>query len=501
MADVPIPGVLYQRHHPDPAWYAPGRPTLGAPVIEPPVDPPIDPPVDPPAGSNPLRAGVAYLKAGESLLDNKAAGLPVLLASSFSSTRDLTDLLHLIDDTAPTPCTVQLEAGVYDFTKMRSYSTTDKRGFTNAKRKVLGFVGRTGAFGELTTKIRVSPTMMSSTPGAVESSLNATKAAPAAPVVIYLSGSGAAYPLFISGIDFQGSLQTPYAQYPNATAQGISRNQTVPSPIVYQGLAIWAAPAGSRVQFCKFNGFSFSATTAPPFEAGAMSTNRSNGLTRYRCEVDGRIAAEIDPTRPRAGGGWMQNKESSQTAIDCWDHHTRNSGFATNTNTQDTSEVFTVSNYLVEEIANQLDGWVSDGTSTLPPGFAGSNVEGFLGTGTYTNFHANVARGSHINYAIPYSGSAGVYSLPNRVILRVTGFKTDDTEFGGLLRIATPKAPNSTGDSPMYTALVANFAAACAKYFDVRTAAGLPLTPVKYSVYVTNPAAYSPHTHYILRSL
>ena len=201
----------------------------------------------------------------------------------------------------------------------------------------------------------------------------------------------------------------------------------------------------------------------------------------------------------------MQNKETLQTTIDCYDHHTRLSGYATNTNTQNTGERYVATNLRVDHIADELDSYAmaaGGSTGTIIPGFAGSNVEGVVGTFVYTDCHFNTARGSHVNLVIPYSGSAGVYTMPGRTIITVNGFTTDDTAMGGLFRLGGQGIGTQAQPYPQYAGLQADLIGFATTYYNIRKIKDGPrLLPVKASVYNANPSAYSPTTHYILSNL
>ena len=194
----------------------------------------------------------------------------------------------------------------------------------------------------------------------------------------------------------------------------------------------------------------------------------------------------------------MQNKESLQTVDSSWDHHTRRSGYATNTNTLDPGERYVARHYQVEEIANVNDGWAGDGTSTTPPGFNGSNVEGVVGLFEYDDVRFNVARGSHFAWAVPYSGSGGVYTVPDHVVLKIKDHTTTDAAFGGCTRVGTARQPNSTGLSPVWSYIDARGASGANALIDVRDANGLRKIPVYARDY--DPAVHKPATHYVLTS-
>jgi hypothetical protein len=178
---------------------------------------------------------------------------------------------------------------------------------------------------------------------------------------------------------------------------------------------------------------------------------------------------------------------------------------ATNTNTQSTTEKYTFDTIQQDNIANIdiTDPYPSD-AGTLPGGFNNFNIEAVLGTFSVTNAYVN-GEHSHFAWAIPYSSSGGsVYTLPNQVMVKCTGFRTDDTDYNGCIRFSTSRTPNSSGISPIWNAINAdgaNYAApgaACDRYIDMRTAAGVRLLPIKASLF--NAGVHFPTTHYVLRT-
>lgn len=468
------------------AWLYPGLETLPAMVA-----------VDPPTST--IARDPSWLRPGEDVLDNKPAGVTVRPITDFSSSREIFDALRAADNTAGWAGYVKLGPGVYDATKMYQASDGSWRGFSNTNKRVQGIIGTVGANGELLTKIRVAPGLMNTIPNVHALVNSATKAAPGGTgTPFYFSGTNSTVPFFFSGIIWQGTLQAPFMVYANAAAQGLDTNTNVASPMPWGGLSIWRAIPGSRMQFCKFEGFGFGLTAAPPFETGVVNSNYSDGFTRYRVEIDGRISSEIDPTRPRASGAWMLNKEINFTTTDCYDHHTRQSGNAFNTNTHRTDERIQFTRYVVEAIADESDGWVRDGQNGTGNaiGFNGSNLEGLLGIATYREVEFNITTGNHFNLIIPQKGttSGSEYVLPGRTILDVQGFTTKDSLTGGLLEVGT----GAVVGYPLADAIRANMQAACDMYINIRRIDGFRLQPVKLSVYRQNPTAYTPATHYLL---
>jgi hypothetical protein len=458
---LPIPGVRYAWDDPNKLWVAAGRESLSTLT-----------------NLFPARYTDAnspwQLQPGESLLDDMPAGATIVNANSYSSSTDIYTILQAVETTATGPVYVRFDAKTYYLSSFRNYGTNDWRGFTNANRRVMGLIGHASQ----TTVFQVSPSAISSSDGAVEYALNSTASTGPVPITtLYLSNSTVNTPLFISGITFRGTLQTPFSVYSSASQASFRKNHTVASPLPYRGIAIWAAIAGSRMQFCRFQGLGFTLNTAPPFETGALDINRDNGMVYYRNEVDGRIASEIDSSRPVAGGGIMLNKSTYSLVKDTWQHHTRRSGFATNTNTNNVNENYYVDNLQAERIADTNDSWAGDNGY-----FNGSNVEEVIGTFTYTNARFNVTSGAHINWAIPYSGPNGVYTAPDHAVIIVRGFRSDDTQYGGCLRIAVSQRPNSTGVSPVWTRL-SEVGIQASGFFDIKDENGVALTPVRHNAW------------------
>lgn len=421
------------------------------------------------------------LKPGESLDDNRPAGVPTLKASDFSTTRDIYELLNLIDNTAPNAGYVELD-GDYDLFSFRQYSTGDWRAFANTKKKVMGL------FGDY--RVTISPTAVADSPGAMEHVLNAPGAGQPIKVVgFYWSNDGSTIPLFLSGGTFRGRLQTPLSVYSTVSQTHFRVNKDTPSPLAWRGDTVWRAIAGSRIQFTRYQGWGYALNSAPPFECGCIDTNYDNGLVQYRNEYHGRVAADIDPTQPLASGGLMWNKPVLSTVIDSWQHDTRRSGFATNTNTQRTDERMYAINFQTEQIANVLDGFAGDNG-----GFSGSNVEGVVGEFRYDNVYFNVAKGNHINWAVPFSGANGVYVSPTTPVIIVRGFRTDDALYGGCLRISVLRSPNSTGESPVW-ARVNSLGVEGSNLFDIENAAGQKLIGVKSTAW---DSSMTPDTHFVV---
>ena len=481
--------IMYQRPagSGDMKWKAKGRP-----VRDPAPTTPVDTfPARYVEGQEPWR-----LQNGESHLDNMPSGVTVVNSSSYSNLTDFYNLMSTIDSSASDVVYVQLEAKTYFINSFFEYGTKDWRGWANVKKKVLGFIGAPRVYdgnGNVTaeTVIQIKPEAVSNTPGAVDDVLNATQSLGLHLTGIYLSNSNAPKPLFVSGVTFRGTLQTPFSTYSSASQAYFRKNQTAASPLAWNGISIWGCQPGSIWQFCRFQGFGFALNTAPPFECGVVNSNRNNGLLIQRTEVDGRIAPSIDAARPAAAGGWMWNKETLITMKDSWQHHTRRSGWATNSNTVSENEHYIGDNFQCERIADTTDSWAGDNG-----GFNGANVEGIIGLFEFYNVRLNVTTGSHINWAVPYSGVGGTqYYAPNHVVIKLKGFRTSDTLYGGCLRIAVNQRPNSTGISPIWQKIT-DSGIAGSGLFDIRDENNVPLIGIKKTDY--NASIHKPSTHFIV---
>jgi hypothetical protein len=446
---------------------------------------------------------------GEDVLDNMPT-LPTLLGvSDFTTSRDIYEISVAAAKLTGGPFYLELDSGDYFLNNVRDYNsdaTFNWIGYPNGNRQVLGYVSRQGwdANGEFNTRIVTSPTMLSSSPGAAEYARDpSTLTNPLAITAFYFDNSGVAKaPLFFSGINFQGQDQTPLAAFSTNAQTRFTRNKTALSPAPWNGLNLVNSQPGSKFQYCRLDGFSYSLDNSPPYELGALQTNRGAGLEIKGVEIDGRLHSRWNPARPRRSGGLMLNKETMSTETRTYIHHTRRSGSATNTNTKNTSELYLFNNVQRDFIADAGDDGLPSDISTLPGNFNAFNVEGVVGLFDvrYSVINGGNAAGNHFSWALPYAGGSPVspYTLPNHTVIRSWGNTTTDSLYGGCMRINTPKTPNSTGTSPIWTAIAADMAGACATYFDFKSAAGVQLQPVPASQF--NPAVHDKEHYYVLRA-
>ena len=446
-------------------------------------------------GRIPLQPSLQYatqwqLRAGESLTDNMPSGVPVVNITDYSTSNDLYVALEAVEDAETRAVYVNLGPRTFYINTFKVYGTNDWRGWANTRRRVMGLIGA----GVDSTVIQVQPGAVNAAAGARDFILDPPSLSTDLPVcALYFSNMGTDTPLFITGIDFRGTLQTPFSVYSANAQTKFRRNHAVPSPLAWSGAVVWRAVPGSRVQFCRFQGFGFALNTAPPYEKGALSTNYCDGLIVDRTEVDGRISGDLDPARPLSSGGVMWNKSLDTTLRDVYLHHTRRSGWATNTNTGLTTEKYTGIRVRTSDIADPSDSWAGDNGR-----FNGSNVEEVVGVFDYQDCVFSVhASQAHVNYALPAtrSNSSSPSVVPSHPVIKVRGFSTPDTDqYGGCLRIAVSRQPNSTGISPAWQKLN-DMGIAASGLFDIRDSAGTQLTGVRTTSW---QPSMTPQTHFVV---
>lgn len=417
------------------------------------------------------------IPTGESLTDNLPAGVTLLQYSTYSNggANSLGATLAAARAAATGPFVLQLPAGTFHLT---DFSYAAGSGTGHCYQDVSGtkyWAGLLGA-GADQTFVVVDPSILTST------QLSGDTAGSPSPIgisVFYLGSSGLTTPVFVSGICFQGNFQQ------TISLSGMSG--TAPAP--YAGLQLVSVKTGSRVQFCRFQGFGFAAKQSPPYELGAISSSRSD-WTLYRCEVDGRLAAGINAAQPVSSGGIMWNYESAAAATDSWLHHTRRSGWAMHDqapneggNAGETG-VYSSSNFQVEFISSTSDSYAGSNI-----GFAPSNVEELRNTFTYTSqrFASSAPKGpQHINIAISNGNT-----IPNSIT--VADPIIEDTAYNGCLVINIVKTPNSFGTNPLYTLYQSSGLSALPLHV---TVSGVALTPVLSTAF--NSSTNTPDKNYIV---
>jgi hypothetical protein len=405
-----------------------------------------------------LPATLWQLQAGETVDDNRPAGVNVVNYADFDTGLGFGQTLAAIRSAQSAPYYVRLGAGTFHLTDFSFGAGVGQgKGYQdiNTSKYWGGLIGA----GADKTFVVVDPAVMSTDQ---LSGVSAGNPNPVQMMVFYAGSSGLSIPTFFSGITFRGNFQ-----------QLISLNGlTGTAPAPYSGINLINAKAGSRVQFCRFQGFGYAAQQSPPYELGAIQSNSSD-WTLYRTEIDGRLAPEIDPTQPYASGGLMWNYEAHARVVDSWLHHTRRSGFAMHDhpdNTNDTG-IYECTNFTVEHCSEASDSYAESA-----PGFANSNVEGLRRTFTYTapKFTATASRPYHIAIATPNGATmCDGMSVADPVI--------GDSVYDGCLAVRYVRTPNGSGDSPYWTLFQSGGVSALPLTV---TKSGVALTPVLSSSFV-----------------
>lgn len=421
------------------------------------------------------------LKAGESPFDNLPAGVTVFEHSDYSGsgTRSLGATLAAARAAATSPFVLHLPGGhQYDFTDF-SFASGSGAGRcyqdVNSPKYFSGLVGDDAGPGG--TVVQVPASALTST------QLSAVAAGNQDIDVIYAGGTALTTPTFFSGINFRGAFQQ------TTTLSGLSGT----APATYAGIHLASVKDGSMIQFCRFQGFGFAAKSSPPYELGAVDSITSKYTVR-RTEIDGRLAAAVNPSQPRSSGGLMWNFEAGGNGVkvlDSWLHHTRRSGFAMHDhdptaggNASDQG-IYYIENFQVENIADVADGFAGSGL-----GFTPTNVEELRRTFTWVRprFTASAAKGpQHINIATSNGNTLAV-------AMTVIDPKIGNTAFNGMLVVNVVVTPNGLGTDPYYTAYQASGFSAIPITV---TNNGVTLTPILYTSY--NSAVHTPASNFLIR--
>jgi len=413
------------------------------------------------------------LGSGESVDDNVPAGVTIVNYDDYSAgnTRSFGATLVAARNAATGPYYVRLGPGTYHITDFSiAAGTGTGKGYQDANAtKYWG--GCIGAGADQTFVVLDASVMTSDQLSGVSTATN-----PVQMFGLYAGSPGLTIPTIFSGITFRGNFQQSIA------LNGLSG--TAPAP--YNGINLSSVKTGSRVQFCRFQGFGFTAKSSPPYELGAVNSGNSD-WTLYRSEIDGRLAVEVDAGQPRASGGLMWNQEVAVRAVDSWLHHTRRSGFAMNegeSGNDNLTGTYYCENFQVENIADATDGYAG---SAL--GFSPSNVEGLRNTFTYVapRFTASAVKGpQHITIATPNGEHiANAITVSDPVI--------GNTDYNGCLVMRYIITPNSAGTSPYYTLYLSDGLSAMPTTV---TAAGQTLTSVLSTDF--NAANNNPSNSYVV---
>jgi hypothetical protein len=415
------------------------------------------------------------LQSGESVDDDRPPGVAVINYDSYSNggTRSFGQTLAAIRSAANAPYYVRMGPGTYHITDFSFAAGSGQgRGYQdiNATKYFAGLIGA----GADQTFVVVDPDIMSDEQLAGVSSVSAVAVQVMA---IYAGGTNLTVPMFFSGITFRGNFQQ------EIPLEGLTG--TAPAP--YVGLYLVSVKPGTMVQFCRFQGFGFTAKASPPYELGAIQSVRSS-WTLYRTEIDGRLAPQVNAATPVSSGGLMWNYEEDVKAIDSWLHHTRRSGWATHDHAPSEggngadNGAYYARNFQVERIADTPDSYAGTALS-----FNSANVEEVRRTFTVVRPRLTVTNGTHVTLGYSNGNSmADAISITDPII--------GNTQYNGCIVFGIVKTPNSYGDNPYYTAYLANGLGSLPISV---TNNNVDLTPVLNTSY--NAAVHTPSQYYIVK--
>lgn len=369
---------------------------------------------------------------GAKSTDQMIGGSIIWDAGQFTTSMDIPTILKAVDlaTVGQGSGYVKVAPGNYTLNGIGLIGSNAWYGYANSSRRIAGIFSDDAA-----------STFVTESAGMIPSDARAYALAPTAtntPVPLqnfYFSdtpsGGVTPAPFFFAGMTFQGRFQGPYGV---AATSGVSLNQSVAGPIPHRGLAFNRALAGSRIQYCRFQGFGYDLKASPPYELAGFESNYDNGLVIDHCEFDGRL-----PTGEVACGGYMVNYASKMTMTNSWIHDTRRSGFALHENQGGNGGDYSFSNNRIEHVANTSDGFAGSGL-----GFNASNVEEASGTLSYDNCSFALDLGYHIALGTTNGG-------PVAKAINVTNFTSLSSAYNGCLVIRIIGTPNGSGISPYET--------------------------------------------------
>ncbi len=370
----------------------------------------------------------AYAAGTKPWLDNLPSGAATVVPIQVNASKTFRQNLKDTIAAAPGRVIVELGEGTYTLTKDQDYdsdtgeytlfaragSTTWERlyafGFFDSSYKLRGLVGQ----GPDKTIITWASNGYNSKQLTAMQTLSYSDAASPIQASIWRfdSNSGSnSTPVFIGGLTFRGTDQGLLSSY-SGTLLGTS-TITTPQPAPYGGIFHYANNGGRMTcSHVRFQGVGRATYSAPPFETGHVGSQRSY-TKYYNCEFDGRLAAEVNATRPRRSGMVMFNNEYEGTIQDCWLHHNSLSRYAVN------DENYTISNTQYTITRCKIDHVVDNGNVDPVYGSLG----GFSGYPACTGFESCMAAITLTDCIFVIDGSlgSGTWGVQNHLSLTSTG--------------------------------------------------------------------------------
>lgn len=303
--------------------------------------------------------------------------------------------------------------------------------------------------------------------------------------------STAGVPNLLGGVDFMA-----YDQQ-TISFTGVSIG-TQPAP--HTGLFFY--PGSSFiVNNCRFRGFARASYSRPPFEAGNVKSQRAGaGSIFRRVEFDGRLAAEINPARPRRCGPVMGNNDAVEF-VDCYAHHSNVSRGAWNDSNYLTTGPYTYTRVWFSDISDQQNDGLGGGTNASLMGWENCNatitLNGCGGVVTNTNTTGQIQQ--HLQFTAVDSSSLPNWNAAGGK-LYVYGGQWRNTAFPALDGMLSIRSVNPSGATLAWNV-------DHSQSFYVYDNSGTRLSPWVYSGTWTNAAiasamsagGYSATTHYLIR--
>jgi len=259
-----------------------------------------------------------------------------------------TELYNLVNFQA-NRVVVRLPTGVFHLNQFRMIGTSGDPLYAKAfwHPRLRGLLGQ----GPDNTIIQLDPNSVS------QAQLNALSAMPVMTgpnqlSMLRIDGTTEAERILIGGLTFRGTDQNPLTTVDSSLdAWGVQ----TPQPAPYTGIDLYAG-SYAYLSYVRFQGSAHAMTSAPPFEAGCVGSQYS--YTEFdHCEMDGRLAPEINVARPTRCTIVMANNEYEHRMVDCWMHDTNVSRYAVNDENRDTYGVYELKRSKIEKITvNKNDG-------------------------------------------------------------------------------------------------------------------------------------------------
>ncbi len=263
------------------------------------------------------------------------------------------DRLKATVDAAGQRVVVRLPAGTHSFTSFRmigsSGSPTYAFGFWHPNLQ--GFLGQ----GPEQTIVQIEPNSVS------QAQLDHMQTMEAGPsgnpnMLGFMRFDGkAASPILIAGVTFRG---TDQPMLTDGTASVKSYDTTFPQSAPYNGVSLYSSSPGI-VSYTRFQAAGRALTALPPFEHANLGSQYSPSMQIHHCELDGRLAPEINPSQPRRCGSLMANNETLHTVTDSWLHDMHLTRYAANDQNRDTYGVYNIIRSKINFGNKSCAGWES----------------------------------------------------------------------------------------------------------------------------------------------